>query len=153
MSGVFRRLVVFKLCAASSKNLPPIHLVYFLSWWGKTNNHNEKKQPSSNLKRADSTPVVLTSCLFGHLFHSLKLKQMISAKTQCKQHHHITAVCCLTTCWGVFLGTTFLIEQNGSNQDYHLNHDCNKGLQGLMESDDLQATTVQQCTLCRTDLH
>lgn len=62
---------------------------------------------------------------------------MISAKTQCKQQHHVTALCRLT-CWGVFLGATFLVEQDGSDQDYHLNHDGDEGLQGLMESDDLQ---------------
>lgn len=54
-------------------------------------------------------------------------------------------VCCLTTCCGVFLGPTFLVEQNGGDQDHHLHHNGYEGLQRLVESDDLRATAVQQC--------
>lgn len=37
----------------------------------------------------------------------------------------------------VRLGPTFLIEQDGSDQDDHLDHDDYEGLQGLINSDDL----------------
>lgn len=47
--------------------------------------------------------------------------------------------CGLTTCCAVFgPGLTLLIEQDGSHQDDHLNHDGYERLQRLPEGDDLQ---------------
>lgn len=54
----------------------------------------------------------------------------------------IAAVCCLTTSHGVLLAPTFLVEQNGGDQDGHLNHNGYEKLQRLMESDDLQESST-----------
>lgn len=50
---------------------------------------------------------------------------------------------CPTTCGRVSLGSAFLVEQDGGDQDNHLNHDDGEGLQRLVERDDLRVTDGQ----------
>lgn len=52
---------------------------------------------------------------------------------------------CLTTCCGGFLGSAFLVEEDGGDQDNHLDHNDGEGLQRLVERDDLQVTDGRQC--------
>lgn len=49
-----------------------------------------------------------------------------------------------TTFCRVFLGTAFLIDQDGSDKDHHLHHNGNEGLQRCIERDDLQAAEEKE---------
>lgn len=66
-------------------------------------------------------------------------QNLVSPKTAAALVLHV-----LTTFCGFLLGAAFLIQQDGSNEDHHLNHNGNEGLQRLIERDDLQAAGTER---------
>lgn len=69
-----------------------------------------------------------------------KIQHSSKAETAAASVLHI-----LTTFRGFLLGAALLVEQDGGDEDHHLHHDGDEGLQRLVERDDLEAAGTEGC--------